>query len=262
MLLCILPVSYKALSQENSRLINGRVISPKNDVSNVLIINLNSKKSAITDSLGLFTIEAQLRDLIRFTSVQYISKEIVITDSIFLKNFMDVHLEENVIPLNEVIVTPHSLTGNIAQDLRKITTKPSITAAYLRLPQADVKVKTKNERLLLEADRGKFAKMQGSPFGVGVIFNIHKILNRISGKTKALKYRLVLDKNDKTRKQIVNLFSRKDLSEELGIPEIHIDNFLTFCLIQADFPKTSNALQVWEYFKNKSIEYKKSNSID
>ncbi len=64
---------------------------------------------------------------------------------------------------------------------------------------------------------------------------------------------------------LYNLFSKKILSEELGIPQMNIADFLDFCINHPDFsklPETINALGVLEYFKNKSYEYKKANGLN
>ncbi|WKX77236.1 hypothetical protein [Zobellia laminariae] len=100
LLLSTVLISYNGMSQKNTTLLNGIVKSAENDVSNVLIVNLNSKESTITDSSGLFTIEVRLRDSLRIMAVQYLKKEIVITDSIFNENFVAINLIENIINLN------------------------------------------------------------------------------------------------------------------------------------------------------------------
>lgn len=114
--------SFTRFNQDNTTLINGRAKSFKNDVSNILIVNLNSKKSTIIDFLGLFTIEAKLK---------------------------------------EVTVTPHNLTGKLDLDAERLGIKPVVTSSTLGLPNADVEVEvmTQNQRLLLEADRGKYIRL-------------------------------------------------------------------------------------------------------
>ena len=122
------------------KMIKGQVQNLTNDVTNVLVVNLNSKKSTITDSLGFFSIEAKLRDSIRFTAVQYVTKVIVITDTIFLKYSLSVYLTEDLIKLNEVIVTPYNLTGQIDLDIERLGIEPIVTSSSQELPNVDVEV--------------------------------------------------------------------------------------------------------------------------
>ncbi len=266
-------MSHTGSSQENTTLLNGRVKNLNNDVSNILIVNLNSKKTTITDTLGLFTIEVKLRDFIRFTAVQYLTKGIIITDTIFNQNSVVVNLVENVINLNEVTLIPYNLTGKIDLDIERLGIKPVVTSSSLGLPNADVEVMTQSERLLLEADRGKYARFMTLEekmkhpnilrfLTIGVIINTHKIMNRASGRTKSFEEMVARDENMAMEKEIIAKFSKKTMSENFDIPEASIDAFLTYCLFQTDFSELSNArntVEVWEYLKTKSIEFKENN---
>lgn len=248
-------------SQDNITELTGRVKSSNTEASNILIINLNSRESTITNTKGEFNIEVKLKDIIKFIAIHYKTKEIVITDTIFNQKTILVDLKEKVINLDEVVILPHNLTGRIDLDIKKIDTKPIITSLSLGLPKANIKVKTKNERLLFEADNGKLIKF----YGIAATINVTKLLNKISGRTKKLKYHILLDKHIKIENEIDNLFSKNILSEELGIPQMKIADFLDFCINQPDFYKltgTTNALQVLEYFKSKSYEYKKANGLN
>ena len=273
LLVLIALTSSTGFSQENERLLNGRVKSVKNDVSNILIVNLNSKKSTITDSLGVFSIEVKLRDSLRFTAVQYLTKEIVITDEIFNNNFVVINLVENVINLNEVVVTPYNLTGKIDLDIERLGIKPVVTASSLGLPNANVEKMTQSERLLLEADRGKYIRLatiedQGKLLEilgyatVTVIINTHKVMNKFSGRTKALEEMVARDEDMEMEKEIITKFSKKTMAESFDIPIIHIDGFLTYCLSQKDFSEvsqTGNTVEIWEYLRVKSVEFKETN---
>lgn len=238
----------------------------------MLIINLNSKKSVITDSLGLFTIEAELNDSIRFTAVQYLTKEIIITDLIFGQKFISVNLVENVIDLKEVTVTPYNLTGRLDPDIDRLDIKPVVTSSTLGLPNADIEVMTQSERLLLEADRGKYVRLatiedQGKIIAAlgylypTIIINTHKIMNRASGRTKSFEEMVARDENIELEKEIIAKFSKKTLSQNFNIPETNIDGFLTYCISQKDFSELSqmgNTMEIWEYLKARSMEFKEN----
>lgn len=247
--------------QENIVELTGIVTSPNNTVSNILVVNINSKKSTIIDIKGVFSIEVKLQDTLQFSAVHYRTKEIVIIDEILNKKTILVDLEEKVVNLDEVVILPHNLTGQVALDIKKFGTKHNVTSSSLGLPKANIKVKTKNERLLFEADDGKLIKF----YGIAATINVTKLLNKISGRTKKLKDHILLDKHIKIENEIDNLFSKKVLSEELGIPQTNIADFLDFCLNQPDFTKLSDtisALRILEYFKGKSYEYKKANGLN
>lgn len=259
-LLLITLASFTGFSQENSTPLNGRAKSFENDVSNILIVNLNSKKSTITDSLGMFTIEVKLRDSIRFTALQYVTKEIVITDTILNENLVVINLVENIVNLNEVTVMPYNLTGKIGLDIERLGLKPVVTSLTLGLPNADIEKMTQSERLLIEADRGKYAYY----YGIALVINTHKIMNKASGRTKSFEDMVARDEDMELEKEILAKFSKKIMSENFGIPEANIDGFLTYCMSQKDFSELSqagNTMEIWEYLKARSIEFKNTDLL-
>jgi hypothetical protein len=187
-----------------------------------------------------------------------------------------VNLTENIINLNEVTVTPYNLTGKIDLDIERLGIKPVVTSSSLGLPNADVEVMTQSERLLLEADRGKYVRLAtiedrgkllevlgyASPM---VIINTHKIMNRVSGRTKSFEEMAARDKNMAIEKELIAKFSKKTMSENFDIPETNIDAFLTYCLFQTDFSELSNAgntVEIWVYLKTKSIEFKETDFLN
>ncbi|UZO80723.1 hypothetical protein NBT05_17490 [Aquimarina sp. ERC-38] len=176
------------------------------------------------------------------------------------QNNLQVKLEEKVIALEEVVVRPHNLTGHITTDLRSFNTKPVITSASLGLPKAELKVKTRNERLLFEVDNGKLIRFRKRAISVNSI----KLISKISGRTKMLKNRIELDKRLETENKIYNLYSEKTLSEELKIPLEHVPRFVNFLINQANFLKlveNMNDLQLLDYLKNQGKIYKKANQL-
>jgi hypothetical protein len=249
----ILLTTLFGFSQEQTTLLLGNVKNLNNDVSDILIVNLNSKKSTITDSLGHFKIEVKLKDTLRITAVQYLTREIIISEKIFNTTLVTVNLAENVIDLEEVTVTQHNLSGKIGLDLKRLVITPNITSSTLKLPNADVVKMTQSERLLIEADRGNYVNY----YGLALTINTHKIMNKLSGRTEAFEEMVVRDKKMKLEKEIIAKFSKKSMSEGFNIPEIKIDGFLTYCLLQDDFLELSEkrTMEVWEYLKSKSIEY-------
>jgi len=259
-LFLFLVAAYVGYGQEHRTHLKGSVNNLKNDVSNVLIINLNTKQSTITDSLGLFSIAAKLKDSIRITAVQYLRKDILITDSILKANIWEVNLVENIINLNEVTVSPYNLTGTIALDIDRLDIKPEVSAKSLGLPNADLIKMTQSERLFIEADRGNYFNF----YVVALTINTHKIMNRLSGRTKSFEEMVERDEKMNLEKEIIAKFSKETMCNNFKISKANIDGFLTYCLSQEDFlslAEVGNSVEVWEYLKAKSVAFKKTESI-
>lgn len=263
--------SFLGFGQDNAILLKGKVTSSKNDITNVLVVNLNSKKSTITDSLGLFSIEVKLKDSLRIRAVQYLPKDIVISKSHMNSSMITIQLIDNIIDLNEVTVTPYNLTGDIDRDIDRLHLEPTVTSYSLGLQNADVTKMTQSERLLQEADRGKYVSLQTmdeygklneilSYVGLSVKVNTHKIMNRFSGRTKSLEEMVKRDENMALEKEIIYKFSKQTIAEQFNIPESNVNGFLTYCLSQPDFNDLSNSRnmsEIWTYLETKSTDFKR-----
>ncbi|WP_405409795.1 hypothetical protein [Maribacter sp. Asnod1-A12] len=273
--LLLLTISLSCFSQENYSSFNGKVTSLKNDISNVLVVNLNSKKSTITDSLGVFSIEVKLNDSIRITAVQYLPKEIVISQSHMKSSLITIQLIDNIIDLNEVTVTPYNLTGDIYRDIDRLQIEPTVTSYSIGLQNADVTKMTQSERLLQEADRGKYVSLQTmdeygklneilSYVGLSIKVNTHKIMNKVSGRTKSLEEMVKRDEKTVLKKNIIDKFSKKVILDSFLIPESNFEGFLTYCISQDDFLKLAQAgssIEIWDYLQSKSIEFNENDNL-
>ena len=127
----------------------------------------------------------------------------------------------------------------------------------IRLPNADLKLLSQEERLLLEADRGKYIRY----YGTSLVINTHKIVNRLSGRTKKLEDRLKREKDLGIENEIVSKFSKQTIAESLNLPSDQVDGFLTYCLFQDNFFKVSkmDAEQIWKNLESKSNSFRKLN---
>ncbi len=252
--ICIFLVLFcSTLSAQNffSKNLEGRVYSKDGDVAATHVQNLTTNKATITDIDGFFTIQVHLNDTLLFSAVQLKKKQIVITSEIEHQKILQVLLEDAVNELDEVIVRPYNLTGNIDQDIDIIKTEAIVTAHTIGLPNAYARVPSKAERELFEATTG------------GGILPLNPILNGISGRTKMLKKRLARN-NLYERTQRVKAFYNDSLfSTQLKIPKDKVDDFLYFCEIDATFQTVVDShdrLKIWEFMQKKSVTYLETNT--
>ena len=253
-IISFLLISLEMYSQSIHSEIYGQVFIADSDASGVHVINLTQKRVTVTNREGEFQLEAQVNDTISFSLIGYSNKKLIVTEKIIQGDEMYIQLEESAIDLEEVIIKPFYLTGSIKEDL--IDLEKEISASNLNLPNADVKKMTKSERLLIEADGGKYINY----YGLSLTINLHKIMNKVSGRTKAYQDMVARDNNLELEEKIIAIFSKETISEGLSIPLKNIDEFLTFCIFQKDFSELSEAsstMMIWEYLKTKSIEFKK-----
>ena len=262
-------------AQEFSTKIEGRVYSNHKDVAATHVSNSTQNRGTITDANGFFNITVKFNDTLVFSAVQFKKKEVVITLEILKKKKLEVFLEEALTELNEVVVTPYNLTGDIKQDAKSVKVGNIITASTLGLPNANIEVTTRNERKLFEAKDGAYLQVMNVNIILndeknieipnGVAINIKRILNDVIGRTKTLKNLIELDKNSATLNEVKRVYHDSIYQQELKIPKENLNDFMNFCEVDSSYVEvveSNDALQLWEFLMRNSVVYRKNNKLD
>nr|WP_281503892.1 carboxypeptidase-like regulatory domain-containing protein [Arenibacter sp. F26102] len=240
------------MAQDFSKTLEGKVYSEDGDVAATHVLNTTTKKAAITDINGFFSIAVRLNDTLVFSAVQYKRKEIVVNASILDSKFLSIPLEESNIALDEVIVMPYNLTGELGRDMRNMDVEPVISASSLGLPNAYVKISTQAERSLYAAT--------ANPLN-----SIDPLINAISGRTKMLKKRVARDIKYNNSQQLRTEFADSLFVLQLKIPMEKIDDFLYYCEVDANFNaivSSQDLFAIWDFIKQKSLAYRKNNGME
>ncbi len=266
LVLCFAVSSINA--QEFAKQIEGRVFSKDGDVAAVHVSNISTRRGTITDVSGYFEITARLNDTLVFSAVQYERVELMVTWEILEKSLLQVPLKQSLTYLDEVVVMPYNLTGDLNRDMGNMKVGPVVTASTLGLPNAYVKVKTQNERKLFEADNGPWVYLGNysldTTFNPMIMVNFNKILNSITGRTKKLKKYVAIDKEIALLRNVKRSFPDSVYVQELKIPKEGLDEFFYFCEADSTFTtvaETGNELVVWEFLQGKSEEYHLNNKL-
>lgn len=255
-------------AQDYSTKLDGRVYSKDGDVAATHVSNITSGRGTITDANGYFTISVKLNDILVFSAVQYKRKEVVIGLRMLESELLSVPLEASLTHLDEVVIRPYNLTGDLHRDAKRLKIEPIITAASLGLPNAYVKVKTQNERKLFEADAGKFIYLGrytlDTLFNPMIGINLNKILNRVTGRTKKLKKFVAIDKEIALLHKVKRFYHDSIYEYELKIPKERIHDFMNFCEVDSTYVEvvaSDDILRLWEFLERNSLAYRKNNKL-
>ncbi|WP_439151450.1 hypothetical protein [Winogradskyella sp.] len=230
--------------------LDGQIIGD-DEVEGIHILNKSASKYDISDEDGKFVIPAKANDTIFISGLIYKVKEVIITAEMVELGTFSVALEEKINELDEVIVGT-ILTGSLQSDLENSDSKPEINFYDLGIPGYKGKPLTQNERKLHDADAGPMGYI-----GLGGGVNLHKLLNKISGRTKKLKAIVELDSRDKCitrlrREFEETLFNEDTLSENLR------NEYFLFCMEDHSFISLcneNNDLKSLEYLQAKLVAY-------
>jgi hypothetical protein len=233
--------------------LNGRVLEEGEGVADVHVLNLSAERATITSGDGSFSIPARAGDTILFSAVQLKRKSLVVTPAMIQSLGIVVPLEAFVNELDEVVLLPYNLSGDISRDLQQMPREKVYVAATLDLPNAYVKPATQSERKLHEATTG------------GGIVPLNPILNGISGRTRYLKNLLATERTYARTERVREFYADSVFVSELRIPLFKIDDFMYYCEVDSLFDAevaTGDRLRIWEYLKRKSLAYRKNNGLE
>ena len=112
------------VSQKIARvMIDGQIIVPAgDDAAGIVIYNKTAQRGTITSEEGTFDIAVARNDEVVIQSVQFAPITAIIDQGIVSSKQMNVTLRETVNELDEIIVRPYDLTGDIVADVNRVRT--------------------------------------------------------------------------------------------------------------------------------------------
>ncbi|MFI2742302.1 carboxypeptidase-like regulatory domain-containing protein [Zhouia sp. PK063] len=211
--------SATSVFAQETFILKGEVTHDKDDMQGLNVFNLTTKKGSVTNKDGYFEIEVSVNDSINITSIQYRTIAFHVVKEMNGET-LPMTAQEKINELDEVVVTPFHLSGNLSMDVKNNQSDAEkYTASNLNLPNAYVKSKTIAERKLYEASSGSG------------ILPLNPILNAISGRKKRLKNALALEKQEQYIEKLKGMFGDDFYEKTLQIPEIKKDAFLYYCVV-------------------------------
>jgi hypothetical protein len=206
----------------------------ENDSSEgIHIINKTTNLFTITNTEGVFFIEATIGDVVVISSVQYDLKVIVVDKNMYDNKEFNVTLKENLNELDEVIVGVQ-LSGNLNADIKDIKTKKLLSPEDVGIPVYDG---IQAEKIIPMHKAIVF-------YGVGFRLDIEATYKNLSGYYKTLKTTRKLDKENNSIEIIQNFYGKQFLSSVYDLPEEKIYDFLLLCVqtsaIQYEFDKENH----------------------
>lgn len=256
-LVCFLPQKGWVQSFFYPSNFKGRVVSSAQDLGAISVQNTSRGYATITNNEGFFEIRAQENDSLFFSGVSFKKKIFVVTAAHLSQQLVYVPLEEKIVVLDEVVLMPYNLTGDLTSDANSLGAQKVYTASTLGLPNANVKPLMQSERLLREASMPKFN------IGMLTAIPFTPLVNAITGRTKMLKKRVARDKRYLLSEQMRTFFPDSLYVQKLGIKEEKIADFFYFCETDDTFlniAKTENLILIWDFLREKSVLYNENNS--
>tara|TARA_B100000780_G_C21056977_1_gene424685 strand:+ start:69 stop:848 length:780 start_codon:yes stop_codon:yes gene_type:complete len=211
-------ISASSIYGQQFKLIRGKVSNDDFSLSGIHVVNTSRVNAVITDSEGFFEISVKIGERLRFSGVQYKTKDLLIGDAIFDSKFVTVYLEPFVNELEEVIVKPNSLSGNLSSDLANANIPKIINFDDLGIPG----YKGKREE--------KIPSIQQMGLNLALVqVDVEAVYKYVSGYYRKLKLIRKQDKEFKTMLKIIQFYGLYFFSENYNLEPQEVYDFVLGC---------------------------------
>lgn len=250
--------SQSSFSQDNV-VLKGRLVADSLQGSAVHIINTTQQTGTVNSSRGTFEIEVRENDVLLFSSIQYINKEIKVTKEIFGKRYLEIDLKEDVNELAEVNISNVKLTGNLNTDIGNLELVRDLP---LTVKFSDIK----NTRFQADIndpqaapDNLAFRQNQISTGGSLNILGGLSLLGNLLGIEEKPGPPSFTGRPLPNSTQIRKLFDDEFFESTLGIKKEMIGDFIFYLddtALSAEMFKKENQLALIEFLFDQSKKYK------
>lgn len=255
--LLLLSISL-SFSQERRKIISGKVSDSIGIVKNANIINLKTSQGTFSSNQGLFRIFVAEGDTLSVSSIQYLSKKIVITEEILDKKEVAILLKSNVYTLDEFDLKRHNLMGRLGVDTKDVpkNEKDSLLRNVMDFSNVDF---TEKDFTVDEISKAKppivntmagAIPMAGAGAAAVIPFKDSErlwALRRKLAQKKAFPYKILSE------------LGEKFFFDELKIPLDKYFHFLEYCnpLGIEDMHKEGKLLELIKILRTESVSYHK-----
>lgn len=122
------------VNAQEFKLLEGRIAHSSLSLAGIHVVNTSRGTAQITDVDGRFEISVKQGETLFFSGIQFKQRKLIITQEIFSLDKITVYMEAYVNELDEVIVTPHQLSGNLRTDFNNSGLKPQINFKDVGIP--------------------------------------------------------------------------------------------------------------------------------
>lgn len=235
LLFLVLITSISGFSQEIDRIIiSGKITASKGeDVEGINIYNNSSQKGTITSETGEFKIKAAENDRVYISAMQFQNFTVIVDEGIIDTKKMHIVLNPVVNQLDEVLIRPYDLSGNIVADVKRInvssvsnkydTSYETVEFGYEFSADAQTSVKGNKAE---EAYHNGQEQYGGDLIGLGALL-VSAFLPKNKSKKSTTKKEQISEV-DMVTNAVQKRFGINYISKTFNIPEDKVNEFIYF----------------------------------
>ncbi|SDB53756.1 CarboxypepD_reg-like domain-containing protein [Flavobacteriaceae bacterium MAR_2010_188] len=254
LIVLLLTTTFLFAQQTNRVEITGKVVVESNDIEGITVFNSSSNNGTITNENGEFVISAQLNDKIEFAAIQFKDFDIVVDETVINTKQMTVYLVEQVNKLDEVLILPYKLTGNLDTDVASVRTfNPDIDAIYFGINHSsdyefseDNRSAVENEAMHSQSDPAFRNGLNIKNIGVLLISSI---LSSSNDKK---------DNNQVEESALKRKYNIDFISTNFDIPRNQVDEFIAYVEangLNDELMKDEQEIELLQFLYSKRDEF-------
>ena len=237
--LLLLFVGFSAYTQ-NIQDFSGKVVSDSLDISGIHVVNKNSGATTITNQKGKFSIGAKPTDTLLFSAVHIKLQALVLDSLVMVQPEINVYIEHAVNELEEVVVKPHNLTGNLADDV-SAAPPPPINFKDVGIPGFEGE---RREKIRYNSTGSLILSTLLLPV---MPLDIEGMYKQISGYNRRLKESRKLSKQLQTVNSMIDFYGTQFLHDQYSLSADEIYAFVLACVentpsMESDFLRGNHPL--------------------
>lgn len=253
--------TFHLISQEKVRVeVTGKIVVDSDDIEGITVFNTSSNKGTITDENGAFAIEVGLNDRVEFGALQFEDFTVVIDENIMNSRKMTVFLVEQINKLDEVIILPYGLSGNLTIDIESVKTfNPNMNALYFGVKHSsdyefpdDIRSKVVNSAM--------HSQSYTMTNGLNVVNLVGLFVKPLLKSKKQRKGETIESSDDFVTNTIKMNYSERFINENFGIAQGDIDAFILYMEaggLDESLLNSGSELELLEFISQKSKEFLK-----
>ncbi len=218
------------------------------EYENVIVSNLQTGQTFITNMLGQFQVIAKPGDELEFKGINVFEKYVIVTEDNYQKKSLFVLLEPLVIPLNDLEVTGFKFSGNLEVDIKRVQIRDTLSEAIAKMG------------IPVSRERDEWKHINTPVLSSITSLDLDALYDIISGEKK----RKIALYNFNRRKELVKgvraYFKDDFFTESLEIPIEEIDPFVLTLIELGDLQAMFDAhdyYSIMAFMKELAPEYKK-----
>ena len=122
-LVVLLFISTLSICAQDRVDIQGQItVTSDANAEGITVFNESTNNGEVTDAYGKFTISVALNERLNFSSIQFRDFTVIVDEGVIKNAKLNVYLKEGINQLDEVVIRPYDLSGNVAVAVSYIET--------------------------------------------------------------------------------------------------------------------------------------------